>query len=208
MKDLVLGTNARVNSKILLATTIFAFLSVSAHALTDAGTDSASSSTDSVYSEVWGVSGPQQGGLPACAGDRGMLDVNNDQVIQWKTTTQNQFRARGHIQGHLTNIFPDATGHHHLEVTIGGNTSDTIEVVYNEDFGALPTLALNQVVEACGDYITSNARSGGYAPSPDGAILHWVHLSTNNHHPSGYIAIDGVAYGVGKQVHPPRRPKN
>jgi|GEM_PF-1895920 len=208
MKDRVLGKKVFGTSAFILTTTIFAFLSVSAHALNDTGIDSFLQSTDSVYSEVWGASGSAQNGLPACAGDKSMLDVNNDQVIQWKATTQNQFHARGHIQGHLTNIFPDATGHHHLEVTIGNSANDTIEVVYNEDFGPLPTLALNQVVEACGDYITSNARSGGYAASPDGAILHWVHLSTNNHHPSGYIAIDGVAYGVGKQVHPPRNPKN
>ena len=133
---------------------------------------------------------------PVCLDNNGnALDVNNDAVLNWKSTTANQFHARGHIQGTLVKIYPDYTGHHHLEIQIGQNRTDTIEVIYNEDFGATPSYAPGSTVESCGDYITANNHGGGGAPSPDGAILHWVHASDTPRHPSGYLIIDGVLCG-------------
>lgn len=32
-------------------------------------------------------------------------------------------------------------------------------------------------------------------PSPDGAILHWVHRSPSARHDSGFVVIDGVVCG-------------
>lgn len=133
--------------------------------------------------------------MPVCMAGGQTLAVNNSQVINWKTTTRNQFQSRGHVQGKLINVYPDHSGHNHFEVQIGSNQSDTIEIIYNQSFGAIPTIAPGADVEACGDYITSNAPTGHYPASPDGAILHWVHAATSSGHPSGFVAIDGVVYG-------------
>lgn len=79
---------------------------------------------------------------------------------------------------------------------IGQNSYDTIEVIYNEMFGKVPSMQIGAQVEACGDYITAKAINGKYRASPDGAILHWVHESTRpGSHASGYMMIDGVVYG-------------
>jgi hypothetical protein len=52
-------------------------------------------------------------------------------------------------------------------------------------------------IEACGDYITSNAPSGHFPASPDGAIVHWVHQSPNpKSHDSGFIVVNGVVCGT------------
>lgn len=72
--------------------------------------------------------------MPACLAAGQTLAVNNAQVINWKATTQNQFHSRGHVQGKLLNVYPDHSGHHHFEVQIGANSSDTIEIIYNEAF--------------------------------------------------------------------------
>lgn len=125
------------------------------------------------------------------------LPVNNGQVLDWKFNSKNQFKDRGHVQGILTKIYQNKTGHRHLQVQIGDSPRDKVEIIYNESFGKMPeeVLRLGANFEVCGDYITSNKRAGGYPASPDGAIIHWVHKSTNNHHDSGYVMIDGELYG-------------
>lgn len=134
--------------------------------------------------------------VPSCLAVNGQaLAVNNDQVITWKTTSKDQFHSRGHVKGALVNIFPDATGHHHMSVLVGPNNQDTIEVIYNEDFGSMPQLQVGQIIEACGDYITSRGEVGSYPASPDGAIVHWVHQSTSAKHLSGYVVVDGTVCG-------------
>ena len=134
--------------------------------------------------------------VPACDTPSGPIGVNNGQVLNWKQTTQNEYRSRGHIQGTLVKIFPDVTGHHHFSVQIGSQPTDLIEVIYNEDFGGVPPVQEGSQIEACGDYITATQDSGGYPPSPDGAILHWVHMSPDlARHPSGFLIIDGVLCG-------------
>jgi hypothetical protein len=128
---------------------------------------------------------------PDCAG---ALAVNNAQVLQWKNTTQNEYHDRGHVSGTVGRVYPDQTGHHHFQLQIGSGASDTVEIVYNEDFATTPDIRGGMNVEACGDYITANSSSGGYPPSPDGALLHWVHRSNSPKHPSGYLVIDGKLY--------------
>jgi hypothetical protein len=126
------------------------------------------------------------------------LPVNNDQIIQWKTSTQNQFHARARAQGPITRLYSDRTGHKHFQISIGSGAQGMLEVIYNQAFGALPSLKVGMSIEACGDYITSYAQSGQYPPSPDGAILHWVHRSPKpQRHESGYVAINGKLYGQG-----------
>jgi hypothetical protein len=124
------------------------------------------------------------------------IAVDNQQVLNWKNTTRNQFHARGHIEGTIRQIFSDHSGHHHYEVGIGPGADDTVEVIYNEDFGGVPQVRAGSTIEACGDYITSNAPSGHFPASPDGAILHWVHMSPSlQRHDSGFIILDGVVCG-------------
>ena len=137
---------------------------------------------------------------PACLDASGQeLQTNNDQVLQWKSSTPNQTLKRGHVAGVLTLAYPDRNGHSHFEIKIGPTSTDTLEIVYNISFGALPQLHPGMAVEVCGDYITSNAATQQYpTPSPDGAIMHWIHRNPSGHgHLSGYTILDGAVFGMG-----------
>lgn len=133
---------------------------------------------------------------PDCIARNQQLPVNNEQVIHWKQSTRDGYKDRGHIHGTLTSVYKDKSGHRHFQVTIGDGSGETIEIIYNQEFGAIPkeALQIGAEVESCGDYITSNKR-GKYQPSPDGAIIHWVHKSTNTRHDSGYVMINGEVFG-------------
>jgi len=139
------------------------------------------------------------GFTPDCLDNSGTpISIDNAQVIRWKTTTPNQFLARGHVQGIVRDIYPDHNGHHHFAIDLDSNPNDAIEVIYNIDFGELPSIKIGMKVEACGDYITSIAPTGQYQPSPNGAIIHWVHRNPKPQgHKSGYLVIDGLLYGQG-----------
>jgi hypothetical protein len=134
---------------------------------------------------------------PDCPGfNGGSVGVNNDQVLQWESNTANQYLNRGHVVGNVVELYPDQNGHEHFAIQIGPDAGDRVEIVYNEDFGNVPTPSQGDQVEACGDYITSTAQSGPYPPSPDNAIIHWVHESPNpGKHPSGYLMVNGQLYG-------------
>ena len=132
---------------------------------------------------------------PDCLVKTQVLPVMNEQILIWKRNTKNAFKSRAHLEGTLTKIYPDKSGHKHLQVQIGQNSYETIEVIYNQKFGKVAPLQLGSKVEACGDYITSKAMNGNYRASPDGAILHWVHETTRPSHENGYMMIDGVVYG-------------
>jgi hypothetical protein len=135
--------------------------------------------------------------VPNCLDDDKDLPVNNTQVLEWKLRTPSGFKARGHILGRALRRYSGARGHEHFSVRIGNGPKDTIEIVYNTKFGTMPAIRLNDVVEACGDYITSNRRNGHYPPSPDGAILHWVHVSDSvKEHEHGFVAVGGHVTGV------------
>jgi hypothetical protein len=129
-----------------------------------------------------------------CLDHKKPLDVMNDQVIKWKSTTANAFLARARIQGTVDQVFPDHAGHRHFSLKIGPNPNDHIEVIYNLSFGKLPVAVIGMTSEACGDYITSIAQTGSYPPSPDGGIIHWVHKSPRGSHESGYVILNGVKY--------------
>lgn len=121
------------------------------------------------------------------------LDVINEQIIKWKSSTANAFLARARIEGTVDQVFPDHSGHRHFSLKIGPNPTDHIEVIYNLSFGALPVPTIGMSAEACGDYITSIAQTGSYPPSPDGGIIHWVHRSPHGHEP-GYVILNGIKY--------------
>ena len=132
-----------------------------------------------------------------CYDGRKDLPLMNEQVLEWKKSTPNTYQARAHIEGKITKIHPDMNNHYHFEISIGNTDEDNIEVIYNKSFGELPTLSIGMLVETCGDYITSIAQNGSYRASPAGAIIHWIHESPNpRRHPSGYLTIDSVTYGL------------
>lgn len=126
--------------------------------------------------------------------DNRSIPIENDQVLEWKKTTRNLFKDRTHVIGYVVKIYPDRNDHNHFSIQIGDGKSDTLEVVYNKDFGKLPALRLGDEVEACGDYITST-KAGKYPVSPDRAIIHWVHSANKDFHQDGFLIINGVLYG-------------
>ncbi len=135
--------------------------------------------------------------IPNCLNSQSQaMPIDDGQVLKYKVSTPNQYLTRAHIKGIVSHLFADHSGHNHFEVKIGSGPNDTIEVVYNQSFGALPALSLGMTVEACGDYITANRPTSNYPPSPDGAILHWVHKTTGGHL-GGFVAINNVLYGEG-----------
>ena len=136
---------------------------------------------------------------PACLGSGGQEIPSDDSVVmQWKSTTPNQTLKRAHVTGVLTAVYPDRNGHNHFSIRIGTTSSDTLEVVYSQSFGALTQVHVGMAVEACGDYITSNAATAQYPASPDGAIIHWIHKNPSGHgHPSGFLMLDGQVFGQG-----------
>ena len=135
-------------------------------------------------------------GSPDCLDQGKPISIDDQQVLTWKTTTANQFLARGHVLGKIKALYPDHSGHNHFAIQIGPLETDLLEVVYNISFASLPQLSEGMTVEACGDYITSNAPAAGYPASPDGAIIHWLHRNPSGHgHDAGFVAIDGIVYG-------------
>jgi hypothetical protein len=133
---------------------------------------------------------------PDCLGSNGQsIGVDNNQVLQWETSTPNQFLARAHVSGTIVQLYPDHSGHNHFAIQIGPGNTDLLEIVYNQDFGNNLQPSVGDQVEACGDYITSTQQAGPYPASPCNAILHWVHESDTPKHPSGFLMINGQLYG-------------
>jgi hypothetical protein len=140
--------------------------------------------------------------VPSCEANGQELAVNNAQILEWKLRTKSSFQARGHILGRLLRRYTNRSGHHHFSIGIGKSETDTIELIYNVEFGPIPALKVGSVVEACGDYITAKKRNGHYPPSPDGAILHWVHINPDSQgHEHGYVVFDGVVTGQTYRPH-------
>ena len=127
-----------------------------------------------------------------------VLPIDDGRVINLKLSTPNQYLARAHVSGPITAIFPDHSGHNHFEIKIGPNTTDTLEVIYNQSFGSLGTVSVGMNVETCGDFINSDAATAQYPASPDGAIIHWIHATNNPAtHKGGFLIINGVVFGQG-----------
>lgn len=138
--------------------------------------------------------------IPHCLDQNQVMDVDNQKVLTWKSSTQNQWpgqgsRARAFVRGFVTRVFADRNGHDHFEIQIGRSTREVLEVVYNQDFGQLPPIQLGVEVSACGDYITSIAPTPRYEASPSGAIIHWVHFSNSARHEDGFVTVNGELYG-------------
>ena len=131
------------------------------------------------------------GEIPKCEGRNGeALSVDNQRVLGFKFSTPNQFLERARVDGRVVRILSSRPEHDHFEIQIGPKPQDTLEVVFNRDFGS-PQAKVGDEVEACGDYITSNAPTERYQPSPSGAIIHWVHEnSRGGAHPDGFLVTN------------------
>lgn len=114
-------------------------------------------------------------GVDCPDGMGGNLPIDNAQALHWKTSTKNQFMSRSHISSTILKMLPDRNGHVHFIAKVGPvvNTndicnSDTIEVVYNVEFGSVNAKDLQEgsTVTACGDYITSTQPTERYQASP------------------------------------------
>lgn len=122
------------------------------------------------------------------------LRVDNQAVINMKYNTRNGHKTRARVKGVIGKTYPATAGHIRFQVLLGND--EGIELVYNTGFDALPQKLKEGVeVEACGDYITASEQ-GKYPPSPDKAIIHWLHRSTSDH-PSGWVKIGKKLYGKG-----------
>ncbi len=151
----------------------------------------------SALASGWGAAVPQ-----CLDNNRTPLPVNNAKVLQWRESTQDQFQDRGFVQGVITNVYPDQTGHAHFALNLDQSSGGDIEIIYNQEFGRLPNLQPGMTVVACGDYITAGPRSR--LPSPMGAIIHWVHYNPGDRdggrHPNGYLIINGQTFGFSAQT--------
>lgn len=130
----------------------------------------------------------------ACKDAGKTLAVMNEQALQWKSQ-RSGFKSRAFISGKIAKVYKDQTGHKHFSIVIGAHNDDTIEVIYNNSFGQMPALKVGDEAEACGDFIVASKQNGGFPPSPDGAIVHWVHKSTRSGHDDGFVVINGTLYG-------------
>jgi hypothetical protein len=136
---------------------------------------------------------------PECTRRGQPMEVNNRQVLDWKTSTKNQYQDRGFVVGHVVQALQSRNSHLHLEIDLDPSSNDRadhIEIVYNKEFGAIPRFSQGSEAVVCGDYITSNQETKRYKPSPVGAIIHWVHMSPNpGRHDHGFMMLDGVLTG-------------
>lgn len=145
---------------------------------------------------------------PDCYNGDQIQEINTSEVLGWKSTTANQYQDRGHIWGIVLGPAKQKNDHTHFIVLIGDSLKDTLEIVYNREFGELPSSMDGAIVEACGDYITSNKKAGHYMPSPAGAILHWVHEALGpGDHESGFLVIDGKLFGYDNSSAKAKNPK-
>lgn len=129
------------------------------------------------------------------------LPYLNQEVMDWKVSTPDQTLKRALIYGTVTQVFSKRTGHTHFAISIDGDASGDIEVIYNDDFGALPPIKPGMSTVACGDYITVGPKAR--LPSPMGAIIHWLHHNPGDRdggkHKHGFLIINGKTYGASSQ---------
>jgi hypothetical protein len=138
--------------------------------------------------------------MPACLDGPDELQIDNAKVLHYKISTPNTFLARGFVQGIVKDVPDVIHGHDHFSISIGPNPTDTLEIIYNIEFGAMPPFKSGDPIVVCGDYITSTAQTGAYPASPDGAIMHWIHFNPGSRansatHAHGFVMIGADLIG-------------
>ncbi|QDK39767.1 hypothetical protein DOE51_11830 [Bdellovibrio sp. NC01] len=124
------------------------------------------------------------------------MQINNEQVIEWRSTQKPKFLGRAFIQGVIVSEIENRQGHVHFEVDLDkdlSTTNDRVEVIYNIEFGNLPDYRAGDELIACGDFIVDSW-------SPMGAVVHWLHYNpkVKNKHEDGFIVIHGELAGLNK----------
>jgi hypothetical protein len=107
--------------------------------------------------------------------------------------------------GTVTGNYPDAARLVRFKVKLKAKKPDTLELVYDVKHGSIPAIRKGDSIEACGDYVTSNAPYEGNPVSPDGALVHWMHLADGLGHNLGYLIVNDVAYGRNEPIGDSRR---
>lgn len=124
------------------------------------------------------------------------LAVSNESALIVKFQYPNGTKVRARVKGPMIRVTGPKRKHVKFAIQIGPNTEDTLEVIYNRKFGDLEEVQVGDVVEACGDLIVSNKRRGRYYPSPEGAIIHWLHFDPRGKHKDGYLKVNQHDYGI------------
>jgi len=149
---------------------------------------------------------------PPCLDESGKeLLIDNVRALDLKKKGGDGKAYRARIKGQVVSKTSQRCSsrsgscHAHFQIQIGPQKTDTVEVVYSEDFGQMKEPAQGETVEACGDFLnTSRQRNSG----PSGAIIHWVHRANCMDHEHGYVLVEGSdLYGMGADRNPrPCRP--
>lgn len=140
---------------------------------------------------------PQRSGQP--------MDVNNDQVLQWKKKSATEFvRSRAHITGSVVKVVPPGKGiniekdsdkfhkrHQRYQVQIGPEKTDTIDVFYNGRYGPRPALKKGDKIEACGEFAADSSPRTG----EPFAVVYWVHAARLFPHTEGFMTSRGKVFG-------------
>jgi len=136
------------------------------------------------------------------------MQVNNEQVLQWKKTSATEFvRSRAHITGSVVKQLPPLKSsarrferepdkflklHQRYEVQIGPNKNDVVELFYNGRYEPRPALQAGDKVEACGEFVADATSSSKGGPV---AIVYWVHAAKMYPHVEGFLHSNGKTFG-------------
>lgn len=138
--------------------------------------------------------------MPVCLDGPNEMRIDNARVLKFKATTKNQYLDRGFVEGRVLETPDVQNDHDHFVISIGPGKRDTLEIVYNTEFGAMPPMKIGDPIVVCGDYITSIAKAGGYDASSEGAIMHWIHFnpgtrSSSSRHEHGFVMLGSNLVG-------------
>lgn len=135
---------------------------------------------------------------PVCLDFSDEISVDNVRALKFKAEQKNGALTRAYLQGKVISNPERQGSHDRFSISIGPKATDTVEVIYNKEFGAMPDVKVGEEVIVCGDFINSFAQTGRYPPSPDGAIIHWVHYNPGDRsaiHEHGFVQFGGDLVG-------------
>ena len=72
-----------------------------------------------------GEVGEQSGQTLPCYDGSSLMPLNNGRILEFKKSTQNQFRARGYVRGPVVEVYPDRNSHDHFSIRIGEGRTDS-----------------------------------------------------------------------------------
>ena len=131
--------------------------------------------------------------MPCFDSDRKtQLGNSADLVQKWKNSNDTNWH-RVNLTGVVTQRKPDQTGHSHFVIDINGDGIGDLEVIYQKDFGQMPSINAGLTVSVCGDFKVDRQNFSS------GSFVHWVHCNPRTrqpNHANGFIEMNGVTYGI------------